>query len=329
MSLQPVPVWQQQLVNVISDPEELVSRLQLDKSWLKPAKAASQLFPLKVPEPYLKRIKLGDPFDPLLRQVLPLGDELKQVPGFDADPLKEKNFTESAGVLHKYHGRVLWVMTGSCAIHCRYCFRRQFPYEDNHLLGSRIHQALAYIRQHEDIEEVILSGGDPLSISDRRIGNLVAEIEKISHIQRLRIHTRLPIVIPQRLTSVLLNSLTRSRLRVVVVFHVNHAHELDDSIQLQLENWRTSKLWLLNQAVLLKGVNDSVLAQVKLAKRLMEVGVKPYYLHLLDKTAGTAHFDVSVEDAKVIHTAMMNQLPGYLVPKLVREEPGQSAKTWV
>ena len=284
-------------------------------------------FPLRVPRPYALRIQRGNPHDPLLRQVLPLVQENQSVPGYVSDPLYETNSNIMPGIIHKYHGRVLLILAGSCAINCRYCFRRSFPYQANQNSQAEWDVALDYIRQHNNISEVILSGGEPLINSDERLRQLVNSIEAITHVKRLRIHTRLPIVIPQRVTSDMLDWLTCSRLQPVVVLHTNHAAEIDAEVFAALHKIKSRGITLLNQSVLLKGVNDDVDTLKQLSERLFEAGVMPYYLHLLDKVEGAAHFDVPMPRAQQIVGQLCAKLPGYLVPKLVRECAGEPAKT--
>jgi L-lysine 2,3-aminomutase len=284
-------------------------------------------FPLRVPLPYANRIEPGNPNDPLLRQVLPLVIENDHVPGYVSDPLGEANTNVKSGIIHKYQGRVLLILSGACAINCRYCFRRHFPYQDNQNSSAEWQTALDYIRQDNSITEVILSGGDPLVNNDKTLRQLTQSIADIRHVQRLRIHTRLPIVIPQRITNEMLEWLTETRLQPVVVVHTNHAAEIDDHVAEALLKIRQRGITLLNQSVLLKGVNDNLAVLKKLSERLFETGVLPYYLHLLDKTQGTAHFDISSQQAQRLVGSLSAQLPGYLVPKLVKEIAGEAAKT--
>jgi len=272
----------------------------------------------------------SDATDPLLRQVLPLDAELLETPGYVADPVGDLEALAGQGLLHKYHGRALLVTTGACAIHCRYCFRREFPYGEQHAGRQGFATALKAIRADPSITEVLLSGGDPLTLSDRRLAGLLEGLEAIPHVRRIRVHTRLPVVLPERIDSGFLavwNSLRR--LQRIVVIHANHAQELRDAadVQAALGALQAAGTTLLNQSVLLRGVNDSVAALEELSVVLFESGVLPYYLHVLDPVRGAAHFDVPEDEARQLHAALTARLPGYLVPKLVREVPGAAAKT--
>lgn len=318
--------WQNILANSIKNPAELLDRLQLDISLLPAALAAAKSFSLRVPEPYLKRMRPGDINDPLLRQVLPIGEELEDQPGFVLDPLGEQHSNARPGIIHKYHGRLLLVVSSGCAINCRYCFRRHFPYDDNNLSTAEWDAALDYIRNDSSISEVIYSGGDPLAANDRRLAWLTREIAAVPHVRRLRIHTRLPIVIPQRITPELIDALCGTRLPVTMVWHCNHAAELDAATNEAASRLRQAGVILLNQAVLLRGVNDSLEAQLALSEALGDAGILPYYLHLLDRVRGASHFLVPDNDARNLVGSMLTRLPGYLVPKLVREVAGEPGK---
>lgn len=322
-----VPRWQQELARAITEPAELLRELVLDLALLPAARAAAARFPLRVPRGFVARMRQGDPDDPLLRQVLPLAAELSPVPGFVADPVDDQAARAAPGVLHKYHGRVLLIATGACAIHCRYCFRREFPYSENHAGGDSWRPALNYLSQDRSLREVILSGGDPLSLSDRRLGALLAELERIPHLERLRIHSRQPIVLPERVDDGLLDLLARTRLRPILVIHANHPREIDDTVRRVLERLAGIGVTLLNQSVLLRGVNDTVPTLVELSEVLFTARVLPYYLHLLDRVQGAAHYEVNETEASTIMEVLRQRLPGYLVPRLVREQPGQLAKT--
>ncbi len=269
----------------------------------------------------------GDPRDPLLLQVLPLVAEDQLQPGFTVDPLGEQMTNVETGVIHKYHGRVLLLAASGCAINCRYCFRRHFPYSENRLGRSQWQSALNYIAQDTSITEVILSGGDPLMLQDERLAELVESIADIAHVQRLRVHSRLPVVIAERLTAQLTDILTRTRLRSTLVLHVNHPHELTPEHAQRLAVMRQAGVTLLNQTVLLKGVNDSGEVLIELSEQLFNHHLLPYYLHVLDRVQGAQHFDVSSAEAYALYQQMLAKLPGYLVPKLVREEAGQPHKT--
>jgi EF-P beta-lysylation protein EpmB len=325
--------WQQALATAITDPNVLWQLLNLPADQLPAAERAAETFRLKVTHSYCARMKRGDWHDPLLRQVLPLGEELAQVEGYQTDPLAEQSFDsimpQSAGILQKYAKRVLLISTGTCAVHCRYCFRRHFPYHQAQLNVSLWENALNNLRHNTQIEEVILSGGDPLILSDNKLRQWMGQLAEIPHLKRVRFHTRLPIVLPLRINAALLDGISHTRLTVIMVIHANHANEFNNEVYEKLADLRLAKVQLLNQAVLLRGVNDQLQAQVDLSEALIAGGVLPYYLHLLDKVSGAAHFDVPKEKALQLHRQLQHQLSGYLVPKLVEEIPGQPAKTWV
>ncbi len=320
------PRWQTALAQAIRDPRELLQLLELPIELLAGAEAAGRTFPLRVPRAYVSRMRKGDPRDPLLRQVLPLAAETDEVPGYHADPVGDLAAMATPGVLHKYHGRVLLVTTGACGVHCRYCFRRHFPYGEANPNADQWEQALRYLHAHADVSEVILSGGDPLSLPDERLAVLAERLDAIPHLQRLRLHTRLPIVLPDRVDSALLDWLSRRRLRTVMVVHANHARELDATTHSALAALRAADVTLLNQSVLLRGVNDTAPALAQLSEALFAAGVMPYYLHLLDRAQGTAHFEVDETTARALMVTVREQLPGYLVPRLVRETAGATTK---
>jgi EF-P beta-lysylation protein EpmB len=326
-SVKHTPKWQTELAHVISDPAELLRRLSLDSALLPAAQRAARLFPLRVPEGFIARIKPGDVNDPLLRQILPLDVECDAAPGFAADPVGDLDAMPVPGLLHKYHGRVLLIATGACAVHCRYCFRRHFPYGEAQASRDLGRAALDYIAADSSIREVILSGGDPLSLNNRRLTGLMSRIEVIAHVQRLRIHTRLPVVLPERVDDALLNWLQSGRLKKIVVIHANHANEIDRAVAGALDRLAKGGATLLNQSVLLRGVNDSVEALCSLSEALFAAGVLPYYLHQLDKVQGAAHFDVSAQCATALLRKLNDRLPGYLVPRLVVEQAGALSKT--
>ena len=318
--------WQKELANVITDPKTLLELVDISPEMYQHHFAARKLFPVRVPRPLISRIKKGDINDPILKQVMPLDLEFSITEGYNEDPLEEHD-TVAPGLLHKYKHRVLMMVKTGCAINCRYCFRRHFPYADNSPNKARWQQALTYIEQHNEINEVIFSGGDPLMASDEHLQWLITEIEKIPHINRLRIHTRLPIVIPQRITPALVNTLRTTRLKPVIVFHVNHANEIDNDVAEALEPLISARIPLFNQSVLLKGINNNAQILAQLSERLFDIGIQPYYLHLFDKVQGVAHFDLTETEAKEITLQLMAILPGYLMPKLVREIAGEANKT--
>jgi EF-P beta-lysylation protein EpmB len=263
----------------------------------------------------------------LLRQVLPLTDEMTEVPGFTVDPVRDDLAERQPGLLHKYDGRVLLVTTGTCAIHCRYCFRRHFPYDETPRSVADWQPALNEIAADESVHEVILSGGDPLTLVDSTLFELVDSLAQIPHLRRLRIHTRLPIVIPERVTVELIDMLQTCRLTPIVVLHANHANELDSHVASAIGRLADAGIVLLNQAVLLAGVNDSVDAQAELCERLVDLRVIPYYLHQLDRVAGAAHFEVPVAEGRQIIRQLRERLPGYAVPRYAAEVPGAGSKT--
>jgi len=318
--------WQQAVSTAITRPEELISVLDLDRGLLPAARAAAQRFGLLVPRGYVALMAPADPQDPLLRQVLPLAEELRSPPGFSADPLGERAAVRTPGLLRKYQGRALLLLTGACAIHCRYCFRRHFSYgEDSARLDSAA-GAVRRLAEDPSIREVILSGGDPLMLDDDALAILIGRLEKIPHLRRLRLHTRLPIVLPARVTDRLCRILSASRLQPVVVVHANHARELGATARSALERLRNAGILLLNQSVLLRGVNDSAHRLAALSEALFECAVLPYYLHLLDRVLGAAHFEPDEATAVRLLDQLRTLLPGYLVPRLVREIAGEPYK---
>jgi len=316
--------WQQALQALVEEPDQLADELGLDTRSLDVDRRPQ--FPLRVPRPFLARVEKGSRDDPLLRQVLPTLEERKTTPAFTTDPLAEHGASVRPGLIHKYHGRVLLIVSSHCAIHCRYCFRRHFPYSDNRLAREDWEQILVALRADHSLREVILSGGDPLSLPDRRLRWLIDKLAALPQLTRLRIHSRMPVVIPGRITPALTAMLGASRLHVSLVIHANHAHELDESVACALEPLRRAGITLLNQSVLLAGVNDDVSVLVELCERLFAIGVLPYYVHLLDRVAGSAHFEVSEERARHLQRELLARLPGYLVPRFVREQPDAASK---
>lgn len=319
--------WQAQLSTAVRDPRALLARLGLDKSWLPGAEAGHALFEIRVPDAYLARMRHADPHDPLLRQVLPLDSETDAISGFINDPLEEAAHTPRRGLIHKYHGRVLLIGSPTCAINCRYCFRRHFPYAENSPSRAQWQETLDYLHADPSIHEAILSGGDPLVSSDKRLAWLVERLGEIPHLKRLRIHTRLPVVIPDRVDEALLGWLSTTRLQTVMVLHINHANEIDAALVDACARLRAAGVTLLNQSVLLRGVNDTVDTLAELSERLFYAGILPYYLHVLDPVAGAAHFDVPDDEAIRLVDALRQRLAGFLLPRLVREIPGENSKT--
>ncbi len=324
--LRQVPAWQAELARAIIDPAELLDLLGLSRAWLPAALAAARQFPLRVPRPFVARMRRGDPHDPLLRQVLPLASELAAVEGYSRDPVGDRAAMTTPGVLHKYAGRVLLTATGACAIHCRYCFRRHFPYGEANAAAGGWGAALADIAADSSLREAILSGGDPLTLSDRRLREFIEALSPLAHIERLRLHTRLPVVLPERVTPALVRLLAHARPKTVVVLHANHAAEIGDEVRAACVRLAESGATLLNQSVLLRGVNDDAEALAALSETLFAAGVLPYYLHQLDRVAGAAHFEVSDTEARALHAGLRARLPGYLVPRLVREVAGAAGK---
>ena len=322
-----VPVrWQKALREAVRDPRELLDLLGLDRLAPRLSDEAMVQFPLRVPRGFVARMRRGDPSDPLLRQVLPLDDEMRPMPGFGLDAVGDGAAKTAPGVIQKYRGRALLVATGSCAIHCRYCFRRHFPYAEETAARDGWREAVDLIRQDASIEEVLLSGGDPLSLSNGKLAELTGALADIPHLRRLRIHSRLPIVVPERVDDGLMGWLTALPWPVTLVVHANHANEFDGTVDAALGRLRAAGVHLLNQAVLLRGVNDSVDALAALSERGFRAGVLPYYLHQLDRVAGVAHFEVDDAHARALHAGLAARLSGYLVPRLVREIPGDTGK---
>jgi EF-P beta-lysylation protein EpmB len=312
--------------DAVRDPAELCRLLELPPETADRARLAARQFPLFVPRGYLARMRPGDAADPLLRQVLPLAEELVEVPGFVADPVGDAAAARQPGLLHKYAGRVLLITTGTCAVHCRYCFRRHYPYVETPRSLDDWRPALDEIAADDSVHEVILSGGDPLTIVDATLAELIDELAAIDQLRRLRVHTRLPIVIPERVTDSLIEMLRGSRLTPIVVVHANHANELDAHVAVALAKLADAGIVLLNQSVLLAGVNDTVEAQAELCERLVDLRVLPYYLHQLDRVAGAAHFEVPIVSGQRIIDELRSRLPGYVVPRYVQEIVGANSK---
>lgn len=320
------PAWRRERLDAFTRVDDLLAFLDLDRTRIPDLDDEPESFGLRVPRTFAERMRPGDPEDPLLRQVLPLIAERQPVAGYVADPVGDAVAERAPGLLVKYAGRALLMVTGACAVHCRYCFRRHFPYQDLGPSQSRLERALDEIARDPSLTEVVLSGGDPLMLGDDRLDALIQGLEHIGHLERLRLHSRLAVVSPARLTTRLATRLTGGRLTSILVIHANHPHELDDSVHAALLDWRAIGVTLLNQSVLLRGVNDRVETLAELSERLFACGVLPYYLHGLDPVAGSAHFQVGDAEAKRLLDGMRARLPGYLVPRLVREIPGAPAK---
>jgi len=324
---QPQTSWQYLLSHCFTDPVSLAKFLQLKPEQLNFSAQASGQFSLKVPLPYAMRMQKGESRDPLLLQVLPDPRELEHFPGFVTDPLAEADANHLSGLIHKYKNRVLLMLSGACAINCRYCFRRHFPYDDNKIGSQQWQKILRYIENDSSIEEVIFSGGDPLATSDQRLDKLITQLGQIKHLQRLRIHSRLPVVIPQRITDQLCQTLQKTHLQTLLVIHANHANEFDFQVTEALDKLKAANVTVLNQAVLLKGINDTVAGQKKLHTASFAAGALPYYLFVLDPVQGAAHFDISDSQAQQLVAELQRELPGYLLPRLAREIPGKPHKT--
>lgn len=313
--------WQWQMSNAIQDAETLLDYLNLDLSF------APSEFPVFVPYPYLSRIEPGNKDDPLLKQVFPDLAEMNHRPEFTEDPLVESDFSPVKGMLKKYAGRALIISTGRCGIHCRYCFRQHFPYNDFQPDTRDWKRILDLLGKDPSIRELILSGGDPLTLSDSRLKSLVDEFSQVKHLKTLRIHSRMPVVIPQRVCAEMLDWISKATIRIVLVVHINHPDEIDQQVTQSINALTEAGVYLLNQSVLLKGVNDNSAVLADLSWRLFDTGIQPYYLHLMDKVKNAAHFDVSLNTAEKLVETIQNQLPGYLVPKLVTEIAGRLSKT--
>ena len=317
--------WQKALARAIKTPEALAERLGLSLESLPALKGAHGAFPIKVTDYWLRLIERGNLDDPLLRQILPDAAELIEVDGYIADPVDDDAAYRGNGVIQKYQGRALLITTGACAIHCRYCFRRHYPYDENSSL-KHLSDAINLLANDTTISEVILSGGDPLSLSDRRLSELFDKLEAIPHIKRIRLHTRTPVALPQRITDGLVERLSSSSKSTCIVLHANHPNEITQELATALASLKNSGISLLNQSVLLKEINDSSAILFELSEKLFSIGVLPYYCHLLDPVQGAAHFDVEKLAAEKIEAELKAMLPGYLVPKFVREVSHASSK---
>ncbi len=321
--------WQQSFASAIRSPETLFDYLNLPSEHLPAAKQAHNDFPLCVPYEFASKMEKGNIDDPLLKQVLPIGSELVHNEGFTMDAVGDTHATSTPGLIQKYRRRALIISTSSCAIHCRFCFRRHFPYQKNSLNNKQINHIFAKVEQDSSINELILSGGDPLSLNNDRLDLLMNRINDVEQITLLRFHTRLPVVIPQRINEGFIKILRASNKKIVFVVHVNHPNEIDHKFNIAIKKLVQNHITLLNQSVLLKGINDSAEILCRLSHKLFAAGILPYYLHLMDKVQGTAHFDLPEQTAVQITHKMQAELPGYLVPKLVRETRGQASKTTI
>ena len=286
-------------------------------------------FVIKATKNYLECIEKGNPNDPLLLQILPTIEENKIVEGFSNDPLQEKNQNPQTSIVHKYHNRILIVATGSCAIHCRYCFRRHFPYEQNRHSTKQWSKTIEYLQANPQVDELIFSGGDPLSLPDAILAMMINDIETLSSIKTIRFHSRIPVVLPNRIDQDFLNAFKPSTKKLIMVIHSNHANELNDTVKQACHTLHNNQFTLLNQSVLLKQINDDSAVLINLSHRLFDCNVLPYYLHLLDKVQGAAHFDIPLKQATQIYSQLQANVSGYLVPKLAVEEPRESNKTLI
>ncbi len=319
--------WSTELAQAIKSPAELRPLLGLSEQDLPDAQKAMASFKMLVPRPFVSRMQFGNADDPLLKQVLADDIEMLPVEGYSKDPLDEGNHNPQKAIVHKYERRILVITTGTCAVNCRYCFRRHFPYGDNQLAQKEWDSVIDYLKDHPEVNEVILSGGDPLMLKDSQLRQHIARLNDLPQLKRLRIHSRLPIVIPSRINDELLDWMGKTRLDVVLVLHSNHANEIDQSIADKVTLLKQAGVTVLNQGVLLKDINDSVEAQVELSEALFDAGILPYYMFTFDPIEGGAHFDISVEEAQRLMGQVAQKLPGYLMPKLAKEIPGEPAKT--
>lgn len=319
--------WQRELAHCYTDPVALGQTLQLDAEWVEHHAKARQLFAMRVPRPFVALMEPGNPHDPLLQQVLPHQAEFTETPGFSADPLIEKDVMGPTGLLHKYKSRVLIVLRGGCAVNCRYCFRRHFPYQEHKVGQAELAHIETYIREHSELNEVILSGGDPMMAKDYHLADLFQRFAAIDHIKRVRIHSRFPVVLPQRLTPEFTHVMTQTRLQTVLVLHINHPQEIGAELRSRVALLKQQGVLVLNQSVLLKGINDTVPVLAQLSEDLFDAGILPYYIHQLDRVQGAAHFEVSEGQARLLMQGLLAELPGFLVPKWVREEGGKPSKT--
>ncbi|AAO26765.1 putative aminomutase [Buchnera aphidicola str. Bp (Baizongia pistaciae)] len=322
--------WITELTNAITNPDELLRTLNL-KSNTKYFKniQVQKLFSLRVPKTFVSRMKKNDPFDPLLLQILPHTKELKNNHNFVQDPLEETKNVIIPGLIRKYNNRILLLLKTNCAINCRYCFRRYFPYSQHPGNKENLNLAIQYIKNQTDLNEVILSGGDPLMAKDHEIQWIVNTLSNIYHIKRLRIHTRLPIVIPSRITNNLCKILSTTRLKILIVTHINHAQEINHELQYNINKLHKLGITLLNQSVLLRGINDNAKILSQLSNKLFDINILPYYLHILDKVKSTTHFYVSEKQASIIVVELLSMISGFLVPKLVCEHPGKNSKIYI
>lgn len=309
------------------EPQPLLQALGVAIPAERLSREAANGFAMRVTASYARQMRPGDADDPLLRQVLPLAEELLSPPGFSEDPVGDGCARQLPGLLQKYPGRALLLVTAACPLHCRYCFRRAYPYAGDRLTGERLEAILAQLRGDPTLHELILSGGDPLMVEDQRLAALLERLATLPQLRRVRIHSRVPVALPERITPQLCSLLAGYRLPLVLVLHCNHPRELSPEVAEGLAALRRAGVSLLNQAVLLRGVNADQTTLCELSERLFACGVLPYYLHLLDRVTGSAHFAVSAEQGRELIARLRHVLPGYLVPRLVREVAGEGCKT--
>lgn len=321
------PDWQKTQSRAFTDPQQLLEYLGIAPESLDNDFDIDSSFPLKVPQSYVNRMKKGNPHDPLLLQVLPLKIETEHVEGYSTDPVGDLLSMPTPGVLKKYNGRALFITTGACGVHCRYCFRRHFPYSNSNSARDHWSEAINDILLDTSVNEVILSGGDPLCLSDDRLATLMGLLNNIPHVKRIRFHTRLPVVLPERINESLINWLQGNHAKIIFTVHINHANEINQAVKEAMQTLLASGVSLFNQSVLLRNINDNCDSLINLSEALFDAGITPYYLHMLDKVKGSAHFDVSDNKAKSLINNMRQHLPGYLIPRLVREKPGEDFKT--
>ncbi|OUR95918.1 EF-P beta-lysylation protein EpmB [Gammaproteobacteria bacterium 42_54_T18] len=319
--------WQKQLSEAFTSVKSLLEYLKIPKEQFPHWAQAEKDFPLRVPKAFADKMSAGDIHDPLLRQVLPIHEETIPVSGYTDDPLMERDANPTKGLLHKYRSRVLVILGSACAVHCRYCFRRHFPYQDNGLSQQEFNDIVQYVGRFPEVNEVILSGGDPLISSNSRLKRLIDALETLPHVSRIRFHTRTPVVLPDRIDADFISLVENTSLQVVMVLHCNHPQEIDPAFSQAMTHLKQAGVTLLNQSVLLKGVNDNAAVLTQLSEALFSAHILPYYLHLLDPVAGASHFDVEEPIGVSLINELLASLPGYLVPKLVREEANQPSKS--
>ena len=318
-------LWSQQLAQGFTKPKQLLQFLDVEITNY--SIAADKEFATRVPLSFAEKMQKGNINCPLLKQVLPIADEMEKKDSYLLDPLQEQQANPIRGLLHKYHSRALLTLAPSCAINCRYCFRRHFPYDDNKITPDNWQSIINYLADEPSINEVIFSGGDPLMVKNSRLAKYIADLEQVASIKTLRLHSRMPVVLPARVDLELINLLAKSRFKVVLVIHCNHPNELCCHTAKIFKALKEVGITLLNQSVLLKGVNDKAEILEELSQKLFEQDIMPYYLHLLDKVAGAAHFDLPLAKAKQIYNKLQILLAGYLVPKLVCERAGVKHKS--